>query len=140
MNLKETGQHYTTEGYNVIRKILSRMNNNRLSTNSLKVELVDGPLLQLEIDKLLAAPSNLEIKEEGRIFIKSLNKYYSDRNSVSVELHNEEGLVVNTFGSITDCAKFLSISRAVAGVRLHEKKPVLFNNKLLYIKRSSETC
>jgi hypothetical protein len=140
MNLKETGQHYTTEGYNVICKILSRMNNNRLSTNSLKVELVDGPLLQIEIDKLLAAPSNLEIKEEGRIFIKSLNKYYSDRSSLSVELHNEEGLVVNTFGSITDCAKFLSISRAVAGVRLHEKKPVLFNNKLFYIKRSSETC
>jgi hypothetical protein len=139
MNLKEKGQHFTKEGINVIHKILSQMNNSRLSTNSIKVEVDDGPLLQLEIDKLLAAPSNLEIKQDGRIFIKSLNKYYSDRNSISVELHDEKGLVVNTFGSLADCAKFLSISPSVAGKRLLDKKPVLFNNKLFHIKKSSDT-
>jgi NADH-ubiquinone oxidoreductase chain 5 len=137
MSLKEKGQHFSEEGKNVIRKILNQMNNNRLSTNSKKVE-VDGTLLQLEIKKLLAAPSNLEIKQDGRIFIKSLNKYYSDRSSVSVELHDEKGLVVNTFGSIADCAKFLSISPSIAGKRLLNKEPVLFNNKLLHIKKSSD--
>ena len=139
MNLKEKGQHYTKEGNDVIHKILNRMNNNRLSTNSLKVDLIDGPVLQLEIDKLLAAPSNLEIKENGRIYIKSLDKDYSDRDRISVELHDEKGLVVNTFGSIADCAKFLSISRSVAGKRLYDNKPVLFNNQLLHLKKSSDT-
>lgn len=57
-----------------------------------------------------------------------------------MELHDEKGLVVNTFGSLADCAKFLSISPSVAGKRLLElKKPVLFNNKLLHKKKSSDT-
>ena len=53
--------------------------------------MIDRALLQLKIDKLLAAPSNLEIKEDGRIFIKSLHKYYSNRNSITVKVQNDKG-------------------------------------------------
>ena len=56
MNLKQNGQHFTQIGIEIIHKILSQMNNNRLSTNSKKVS-VDRDALQLEVDKLLAAPS-----------------------------------------------------------------------------------
>lgn len=117
MYLKQKGQHFTEIGINLINKILSQMNNNRLSTNSKKVS-VDRDALQLEADKLLAAPSNLEIREDGRIYIKSLNKYYSDRSNVSVSLLTENGSVVNTFESLAACSKFLNISPSTAGRKL----------------------
>ena len=137
MYLKQKGQQFTQDGIDIIQKILSQMNNNRLSTNSKKVS-VDRGALQLEVDKILAAPSNLEVREDGRIFIKSLNKYYSDRSNVSVELLTENGLVVNTFESLADCAKFLSISPSTAGRKLLKKEPVLLGDKLLYIHKSSD--
>lgn len=120
----------------MIEMILSQMNNNRLSTNLNKLN-VDRTLLESRIDKLLRGPSNLELKEDGRIFIKSLNKYYSDRSNLKVKLQYENGLVLNSFDSMASCAKFLGIYPAKAKKRLEESKPVLFNNTLLYIKYSN---
>ena len=99
--------------------------------------MIDRALLQLKIDKLLAAPSNLEIKEDGRIFIKSLHKYYSNRNSITVKVQNDKGLVMNTFDSLADCAKHLSISPSLAGRKLRDQTPTLFNGELVYIKRKN---
>ena len=88
LNLKELGQHYTEEGKEVISLILSQINNKRLST--VGSTLVDRNLLDGKVKKLLAAPSNFETKEDGRIFIKSLNKFYSNKNNIRVELKNED--------------------------------------------------
>jgi hypothetical protein len=77
------------------------MNNCRLSSSRSKgIASVDRALLQIEIDKLLNGPSNFEEREDGRIFIKSLNKYYSDRIKIKVELKDEDGNTLNTFESI----------------------------------------
>lgn len=112
------------------------MNNKRLSTSLSKNSPVDRVQLYVEINKLLAAPSNFEVKEDGRIFIKSLNKYYSPRENIRVRLDNEDGLIVNTFDSIADCARFLGISPIIAKQRLVKSEPVLLNDKFLYIKRA----
>lgn len=67
LELKELGRHYEEEGVKVLDKILSTMN--RLSTT--KKEAIDLDLLTKDINSLLSRPSNLEIREDGRIFIKS---------------------------------------------------------------------
>jgi len=137
LNLKLRGQHFTEEGVNLINTIINQMNNNRLSTRSKateKIEVVSRELLQKEIDRLLSAPSNLEIKEDGRIFIKSLNKYYSDRGIIQVDLLDEKGSIVETFNSLADCSKYLNISPSTAGRKARDGSPVLFNNQPLYIK------
>jgi len=54
---------------------------------------------QKDIERLLSGPSNLEIKEDGRIFIKSLNKYYTGSGNIKVELLEKNGLVFKTFDS-----------------------------------------
>jgi len=110
------------------------MNNKRLSSNKQSIT-VDRTLLQIKIDKLLNAPSNFEIKENGRIFIKSLNKYYSDGNNIKVQLKDENGLIFNTFDSMTSCAKFLGISVSTVFRKLQNNKAVQFDNKLLYIHK-----
>ena len=78
------------------------MNNNRLSTSGLP--RVDRAHLQIEIDKLLSGPSNLEEKEDGRIFIKSLNRYLSTSAEIRVELQDENGNAIKIFDSAADCA------------------------------------
>jgi len=121
------------------------MNNNRLSTSGLP--RVDRAHLQIEIDKLLSGPSNLEEKEDGRIFIKSLNRYLSTSAKIRVELQDENGNAIKIFDSAADCAKCLGLARmtitnklrtgkpAPAGLPCFTGKPVLFKNKLVYIKK-----
>ena len=124
LNLRNLGLHYTAEGLKVINIIISQMNNCRLSSSRSKgIASVDRALLQIEIDKLLNGPSNFEEREDGRIFIKSLNKYYSDRIKIKVELKDEDGNTLNTFESIADCAKYLGITSMTVAKRIKTGKP-----------------
>lgn len=133
IKLKELGLHYTEEGQKLILVILSQMNNNRLSTS--RSPVVDRALLLEEIEKFLKGPSNLEEREDGRIFIKSLNKYYSDRAKIRVELQDEKGNVINTFDSQADCAKYLGVSPPIVAKRIRNSIPTSLENKLVYIKK-----
>jgi hypothetical protein len=83
------------------------MNNFRLSTY--KNAPVDIISLNERINILLNSPSNLE-KKDGRVFIKSLNKYYYDRKEISIHLIDKDGLVFQSFDSISRCASFLGLS------------------------------
>ena len=56
----------------MVKRIISQMNNNRLSNS--KAQWIDRDLLLADIDKLLSGPSNYENKN-GKIFIKSLNRF-----------------------------------------------------------------
>ena len=89
--------------------ILSQMNNNRLSTNVNK-QNVDTTRLQAMIDNLLLGPSNFETQADGRILIKSTNKYYLPRNSIRVALQDESGVNFKIFDTIKSCAEFLQLS------------------------------
>ena len=73
LSMKKLGLHYTDEGLKVIGLIINKMNS---LTSSHILDTLDSEVLQNDINRLLSGPSNLEIQEDGRIFIKSLNKYY----------------------------------------------------------------
>lgn len=111
------------------------MNNNRLSTSS--SPRVDRALLLKDIDLLLKGPlsSNLEKREDGRIWIKSLNKYYNDHAKIRVELKDLEGNVIKTFDSQADCAKYLGVTPSVVGRRIQANKSFSFDNKLHYLNK-----
>lgn len=81
--LYKKGLNYLQEGEALIKRILSQMNNNRLSTS--RVPKVDRDLLQVDIVKLLSEPSNYEIKD-GIIFIKYLNRFKGSPTSKMVQL------------------------------------------------------
>jgi hypothetical protein len=88
------------------------MNLKRLSSSNLNN--IDRESLNKSIENLLNGPSNIETLEDGRIFVKSLNRYFNStaRDKIKVEVLDENGLTVNTFDSITSCAKYYNISRS----------------------------
>lgn len=131
-NIRNLGLHYTDKGVEIIKLILSQMNGNRLSSKSRSTPVIDRALLQLEIEKLLMEGSNFEEKEDGRIFIKSLKKFLPP-TSIGIEVKDKEGLVLNTFASLSECAKFLGVSSSTAVRRLRKSEPLLVNGKLIYI-------
>jgi len=133
LELKKLGLHYTEQGVTVINLILSQMNLNRLSTNTAKMSQIQLDSLQRDIVKLLTGPSNLEVEKDGRILIKSLNKYYTGSGSVKVELQDKNGLIVYTFGSISECAKFLDLAPGTVTTRLQKSMPVVVDNKELFV-------
>lgn len=106
LKIRNLGLHYTEKGLEVINLILSQMNSNRLSSKSRSTPVIDRALLQIEIEKLFTEGSNFEEKEDGRIFIKSLNRFFPPAN-IGVEVKDKDGLVLNTFASLSDCAKIL---------------------------------
>lgn len=132
-SIKEKGLHYLSEGEELIGLILSQMNTKRLSTYNTK--LVDREELNAGIEKLLAQPSNYEVKEDGRIWIISENKYYGDKNSVGVILQDKDGNVISSFESLTACAKSLGQTRNLITRYMLKEQPLLIDNKLVYIKR-----
>jgi hypothetical protein len=136
------------EGLKIIKLIVSQMNNNRLSSNS--STKIDRESLYNEINRLLSGPSNYEVKENGSVFIKSLNRSLSlkARDKVSVEVQDENGNIINKFDSITSCAKFYDISsplgtfhrgpegRSTTPRRLRNNEPVVvfIESKPFYVK------
>ena len=133
LKLREHGHHLSENGTKVIDLILSQMNNNRLSTKRSKL-VIDRALLDSNINKLLEGPSNFEVKEDGRILIKSLNKYYSNHVKIRVELLDESGDIIRPFDSMADCVKYLNVTSMTVSKRL-QGKPFLFNNKLVSLKK-----
>jgi hypothetical protein len=108
------------------------MNNKRLSSRGAP-QSVDREFLQSEIDKLLLnSNSNIELMADGRKYIKSLKRYEASTN-IGVELKDKEGEVINSFTSLSDCAKFLGISRSTVTRRLQKKQTVLYGNQRVYI-------
>lgn len=135
LNLKKLGLHYTEEGVRVINLILNQMNLNRLSTRTFVISKAQLELLPRDIERLLSGPSNLEIKEDGRIFIKSLNRYYSGSGNIKVELQEKNGLVFNTFDSISECAKFLGLAPRTVTTRLQKNQPVIVEGREFFVNK-----
>lgn len=133
--LKEKGFHYTTEGLDLIELTLKQMNSRRLSTN-VNGTLPDRELLLSKINELLSRPSNFE-SVDGKIYIKSLGKYYyNNTKSVSISLLDENNLVLKTWPSLTSCAEGLGISKSGVQKRLKNQTRFLFNGEIVHLKRS----
>lgn len=82
------------------------------------------------LNKLLNEPSNLEFREDGRIFIKSLNRFYSSRDSITVELQDENGLVLRTFDSLAEVARYFEVDPKTVKYWIQNNKPVPNGDKI----------
>lgn len=110
--------------------ILNQMNSNRLSTNLNRLDQEQLNLLKKDIEKLLNSPSNLEIKENGRVFNKSLNKYASGGVKIKVELIEKDGTIFKTFDSITNCANFLCLSITSIRNKIQKNQSIIIDNRV----------
>jgi hypothetical protein len=94
------------------------MNLKRLSTNSDRNSnakqgnalQASKQALQAKITKLLSSPSNLERKEDGRLFIISENRYLNEGAKQVQLISMDNGEVLKTFNSRADCGRFLEVS------------------------------
>jgi hypothetical protein len=132
--IRKKGQHYTPTGKKLIELIKAQINKNRLSTSGKPI--VDRALLYADINKLLSIPSNYEDREDGKIWIRSEKKYLGEK-AKGVEVISFDGLILKTFNSISECAKFLGLSQQTLSYRLKQNNPceALFENKSCWVKR-----
>jgi len=117
LDLKAAGLHTASEGKELILKIYSQMNNNRLSTKKSDVN-VDVDKLHYEIKLLLAKSTD----------------HTSKANSVN--LHLENGELVMSFPSIYSCAKFLGVNKYRVSQSLTLNKPFNVDNKVYYVRNA----
>lgn len=133
--LKDKGFHYTGEGLKLIQSTLKQMNNNRLSTN-LQDTPKDRELLLKNINEMLLKPSNLETREDGKIYIKSLNRfYYNNTKTLSVQLLDESKSIVKTWDSLTSCAESLGVSKSGVQKRLQKATRFVYEGKTVYLNK-----
>lgn len=143
-NIRNKGFHYLPEGKDLISRILSQMNNNRLSTSREK-PVADRDLLLADIDKLLSRSSNFENMEDGRIFILSEGRYLKrgkgkeGGKAKKVVLLSPEQTVIKTFKSLSDCAKFLGFPLSTVSYKLRKNQPIKFQNKLCLLNRVDDS-
>ena len=138
IELKNKGLHWVEEGVRVINLILSQMNLNRYSTNPARLSPNEVAELRKDLAKLLSGSSNLEIQSDGRILIKSLNRYYSRGANIKVNLLDSNGLLHYSFNTISECAKFLALSAGTVANRLRDNKPLKVGNKELFVHKERE--
>ena len=117
------------------------MNNKRLTTNRESEETVsvDRNLLLEKIENLLAKPSNFEVKEDGRIFIISENRYYSNKNKLQVTVERLDGTILLLLNWIEECLENLNVLNLFIMIRLNKGLPLDIEGELLYIKRSNKS-
>lgn len=96
LKLKELGQNYTELGCETIELIMSQMNRRRSSTNPNRDSIVKREVLTEKIDKLLNSPSNLQIRENGRIFIISQKSFLKEVR-IALQLIDNKGNIISTF-------------------------------------------
>lgn len=116
LELKAAGLHNTPEGKQIILKVSSKMNNNRLSTNKSDV-IIDRDTLHYEVKLLLAKITDHECKVN------------------SVNLYLENGELVMSFPSIYSCAKFLGINKYRVNQSLIFNKSFNVGNKVYYVRK-----
>lgn len=108
------------------------MNSRRLSTSGLPFK--DKERLDVEVLRLLNGPSNYE-KRGDRIWIISQNKFLNEGTRKEVQLIDNQGNIIETFNSLSDCSKFLGIAKSTASERLKKNKSFfLFENNLVSLK------
>lgn len=130
--LKEKGHQYTEEGLKLIQLIRNQMNKFRLSSSG--SPLVDRKGLNEEIKKRLEE-SVYEIKENGRIWIKSENRYMNAGGArKEVQMVSTKGDILQIFKSNSEAAKILGVSRGTVQNRIKSSQVFSFENKDVYLK------
>ena len=143
LKLKSSGWHLSKEGANLIMALASYMNNNRLSSNikilnSNSENFLNYNLLNEKIKIILNKPSNFEIWPDGKIFIKSEQKFWKGRGNVKIEVYDKKGLLLYSFENLEMAAKYFNVDKHIIKYRLNSEKPFLIEEKEIYFKRFLE--
>ncbi|GAA5137795.1 hypothetical protein GCM10023339_78220 [Alloalcanivorax gelatiniphagus] len=117
----------------MINRIISQMNNKRLSTSS--SPLIDRDLLLRDLKVILEGGSNYEHNAEGQIVIKSSGKLLKKGTPIRVLILYDKGNTLKELESINACGAYLGISHDTVRVRLRYEKPIKFNLILVYVKK-----
>ena len=116
LDLKYAGLHTTSEGKQLILKIASQMNNNRLSTNKSDVNI--------DVDKL---------HDEIQLLLAKSTDHISKANPVNLYLENGE--LVMSFPSVYSCAQFLGINKYRVTQSLTLNKTFNVEDKVYYVRK-----
>jgi hypothetical protein len=149
LELKTRGWHLSEEAANLIVAISRQMNNNRLSTNTRKA-LSNSSGLELDTEKenslnynlllekvtdFLGKPSNFEVYPDGKIFIKSSQKFWKGRGNVKIEVYDKEGFFLYSFDNLEMTAKFFNVNKHIIKYRLNSGKALILPTGEFYFKR-----
>ena len=113
------GKHLTEKGKQLIIKLASTMNNNRLSTNSNPLTLDDAT--KSELDLLIKAEPLINIDSEGRAMIINQKKYIRSTYVIKSILTNG---CFSYYTNGVSCAKALQVSNNIITQRLNDGRPV----------------
>lgn len=110
------------------------MNSKRLSSHG--STKLDRNELEQEIYEILnkANNSNYEIRD-GRVWIKSLNRFQSQFKSISIKLFDSEGNLLANYPSLLNCSKGLGIGRTTLKYRLENNIIFEYEGKSVYLKK-----
>lgn len=110
------------------------MNSKRLSSSGSSI--IDRNEIEQEINEILnkANNSNYEIID-GRVWIKSLNRFRSQFKSVSIKLFDSNGNFLAIYPSLLKCSKDLGIDRSTLNYRLKNNITFDYEGKLVYLKK-----
>jgi hypothetical protein len=137
LNIKNQGKHFTEEGKELIPLLGRGMNRGRLSTNIKEDHLC---LTREEIKektlKLLSSPSNYDIHDDGKIWIKSLKVYLKGRGNINVKVLDQNNELIYNFISIKECAQFFNVSERTINRKLDKGTTIEFNGKFLTLNRN----
>ena len=134
LKIKDLGLHYSHNGLELINKIMNQMNSKRLSNYG--SSKIDRNKLEQEIYEILnnANNSNYEIRD-GRVWIKSLNRFQSQFKSISIKLFDSEGDLLANYPSLLNCSKDLGIGRSTLKYRLENNVTFEYEGKSVYLKK-----
>ena len=59
----------------------------------------------------MSRPSNFEVYPDGKIFIKSEQKFWKGRGNVEIEVYDKEGLLLYSFDNLEMTANFFNINK-----------------------------
>jgi hypothetical protein len=111
------------------------MNNNRLSTNNNSSNFTPRPDpwaradikdIEFKINYLLAN-SNLEIHDNGKIFIKSSQAYLKGRGNIQIDVFTEDGTLFQSLESIKMAALICNTSERSIIIKLDSGDKIFFN-------------
>src|ERR1700750_1134500 len=101
-------------------------------------------ILLEKINSLLSRPSNFEVTSNGKIFIKSEQKFFKGRGNVEIEAFDKDGVLINSFDNMEIAANFFNVKKHIIKYRLDSGSPLILNDnsfkiKEVYFKRAIET-
>lgn len=136
--LKAKGWHHDPNCVPLILALSYRMNNYRLSTNKQSsisnVNSLSNEELDKQISALLNKPSNLELHNNGKIWVKSSQTYLARSTGVKIIATSKDESFNEEFLSFAKAALYFGTTVRIIRLRLESNAPLVFKGQNIYLK------